>query len=369
MKKLVYILTIFFSNILLAGYPQDDSVVNVTLNTQTEVDHLRLRESIGNLIIASEGVDQITDLSLLESISQIKGNVYIINNSELETLVGLDSILVNGDVYIVGNKNLTTIPGGVFNGELKDVVVRNNKLLRYVDGFENVESIRNLTIENNDVLNDLNAFSSLKEITGYIRIVGNKELEYFRPFANISHFEGELTVKNNVNLHEAVGLYTLYNMSSNPEISNNSVYTSDPENMKLVFMGTGDLRFYRQEEIDAFGKCYPKDSFVGDIIIDRSNITNLDGLKVLKEIDGKMIIKRNDKLESVNGLSNLESINHLIISFNKSLSDLKGLEKLSKVKRDVVIYRNTDLKDASSISEDIILGGKLVIKGNPRLVR
>ena len=86
------------------------------------------------------------------------------------------------------------------------------------------------------------------------------------------------------------------------------------------------------------------------------------------EIYFALIIKRNDSLESVGGLSNLEKLNHLIISFNKSLNNLKGLEKLSSVEKDIVIYRNTELEDASSISGNIRLGGKLVIQGNPKLI-
>ena len=368
MKLYLYILPLFITT-LTFSYPYiGNKTVDVNINTQRELDNLQFIEEVGNLIIASEGVDQIIDLSNLRSIKHVKGSIYVINNNKLENLEGL-SVFVDGDVYIQRNKSLKSLTLNFVKGKIRNVHIKDNELLESINGLEQITSINSLTVEYNNALIDLNGFSNLKEILGNVTISNNKELKYFKPFVNIVYFNGELKVVNNQSLYEADGLYRLYSMASLSEINNNTEYTTNIKLMRIVFEGKGKLRFTNQKELDLFGRCYKKRSFEGDIVIDKSSITNIDALMCLDEINGRLLIKRNNNLVSVNGLSKLKSINNLIISFNKNLNSLKGLENLSIVKNNVVIYRNTFLTDASSISENISLGGKLVIKSNPRLIR
>ncbi len=366
MKHYLYILSIFITSSLYSFPDIGNKAIDINVNTQKELDNLQFIEEVGNLIIASEGVDQIIDLSNLRSIKRVKGSIYVINNNELESLEGL-SFFVKGDVFIQRNKSLIKFSPNFIKGKVRNIHIKDNESLKCVVGFEQIVSVNNLTVEFNNSLVDLNGFSSLKEISGNVTISNNKELKYFNPFVGIAYFKGELKVINNESLYEADGLYKLYSMASTSELKNNTVFTTNLKLMKIIFDGEGKLKFTNQNELDVFGECYRKKSFKGDIIIDKSSITNINALNCLSEIDGRLIIKRNDNLVSVDGLSQLVSINNLIISFNKNLNTLKGLESLSTVKNNVVIYRNTFLTDASSISEDISLGGKLVIKSNPRL--
>lgn len=366
MKIYLYILSIFITSSIYSFPDVGNKIIDINVNTQKELDNLQFIEEVGNLIIASEGVDQIIDLSNLRSIKRVNGSIYIINNNELETLDGL-SITVKGDVFIQRNKSLKNFTPNFIKGKVRNIHIKDNESLIGVVGFDRIVSLNNLTVEYNNSLIDLNDFSSLKEIAGNVIISNNKKLSYFNPFVEIAYFNGDLKVINNESLYEADGLYKLYSMASSSELKNNTMFTTNLELMKIIFEGEGKLRFTNQEELDVFGRCYRKESFKGDIIIDKSSITNIDALSCLRSIDGRLIIKRNDNLVSVDGLSHLVSINNLIISFNKNLNTLNGLESLSTVKNNVVIYRNTFLVDASSISDEISLGGKLVIKSNPRL--
>ena len=368
MKPFLYILFLFITTITYS-YPNiDNKIIDLNINTQRELDNLQYIEEVGNLIIASEGIDQIIDLSNLKSIKHVKGSIYVINNDRLENLEGL-SIFVYGDVYIQRNKNLKYLTANFVKGKIRNLHIKDNELLENINGFEKIISINSLIVEYNNSLADLNGLSNLKEVLENITISNNKELKYFKHFVNVVYFNGELKVVNNQSLYEAAGLYKLYTMASYTELNNNTEYTTDIKMMKIIFEGSGKLKFTNQKELDLFGRCYKKRSFEGDIVIDKSSITNIDALICLDEINGRLLIKRNDNLISVNGLSKLKSINNLIISFNKNLYSLKGLENLSKVKNNVVIYRNTFLTDTSSISENISLGGKLVIKSNPRLIK
>ena len=357
---------IFFTSSIYSypdiGYNTQD----ININTQKELDNLQFIEEVGNLIIASEGVDQIIDLSNLRSIKSVRGSIYIINNNKLEALDGI-SVFVSGDVYIQRNKNLKRLTPNFVKGKVRNIIIKDNSSLENLIGFEQVVSVNNFSVEFNSSLIDLNGFSGLKEVMGDVTITNNEELKYFQHFADIVYYNGSLKVIDNKSLFDADGLYKLYSMSSTSELKNNTLYTTNLKLMKIIYEGEGKLRFANQEELDVFGNCYKKRVFKGDIIIDKSTITNINALNCLSEINGKLIIKRNDDLLSIDGLSQLVSIDNLIISFNKNLYSLKGLENLSTVKNNVVIYRNTFLTDASSISDNISLGGKLVIKSNPRL--
>ena len=366
MKTYLYILLLSLTTSIYSYPDIGNKTVDINVNTQKELDNLKFIEEVGNLIIASEGIDQIIDLSNLRSIKHVRGSIFVINNNNLENLEGL-SVFVDGDVYIQRNRKLKTLTPNFIKGKIRNVHIKDNELLEGIIGFEQIVSINNLTVEYNNSLKDLNSFSSLKEILGNVTISNNKELKYFKPFVNIIYFNGELKVVDNQSLYEADGLYKLYTMASSSELNNNTKYTTNLKLMKIIFEGKGKLRFTNQKELDLFGRCYKKKNFEGDIVIDKSSITNVDALSCLDEINGRLLIKRNNNLVSVNGLSKLKSINNLIISFNKNLNSLKGLENLSKVKDNVVIYRNLYLTDASSISENLSLGGKLVIKSNPRL--
>ena len=367
MKTVIYILLFSFSFTLSGEYFFTDRAKDLIVNTQSEIDKLKFTREVGNLIIASEGVDQILDLSNLNSIKEIQGNLYVINNTDLQSLNGLDSINLKGSVFIQGNKSLKEVNTYITNNIIGDFIVKNNDSLKAITGLSKVESIKDLILENNKSLQNLNSFESIKEISGSVNIIGNKSFKYFKPFIRVVYFEGDLKIQNNKSLYDAQVVYKLHSMAKSSVITNNTIYTSDIKLMKIAYEGAGSLRFNRQDEVDEFGLSYQKNSFRGDVLIDRSRVKNLDGLSVLSEINGRLIIKRNDSLESVNGLSNLKKLNHLIISFNKSLSDLNGLENLSIVEKDIVIYRNTDLIDTSSLSHKINMGGKLVIQGNPKL--
>jgi len=365
-KKYIYIILFFYTGSLYSFPTDGGRSADLNINTQEELDNLQYTEEVGNLIIASEGVDQIVDLSNLKSIKHVKGSIYVINNNELSDLDGI-SVFVDGDIIIIRNKSLERLTSNFVKGNVRDIHIKNNKLLKNIVGLDKIESINSISVESNNSLVDLNGLSSLKEISGDVTISNNDELKYFHPFVDVVYFNGKLKVNNNKSLFDADGLYKLQSMASTSELKNNTIYTTDLELMKVIYEGKGKLKFKSQQDLDLFGECYKKKSFKGDIIIDKSSITNIDALKCLKEIDGRLIIKRNDNLVSIDGLCQLVSINNLIISFNKNLESLSGLENLSTVKNNVVIYRNTYLTDTSSISDDISLGGKLVIKSNPRL--
>src|SRR5690606_2426626 len=80
---------------------------------------------------------------------------------------------------------------------------------------------------------------------------------------------------------------------------------------------SGNIGFYSQAEIDAFAINYPNCTEIsGDLDINNSNITNLNGLSNLTSVGGSLYINSTN-LTNLDGLSNLTSIEgDLAISYN-----------------------------------------------------
>jgi len=110
----------------------------------------------------------------------------------------------------------------------------------------------------------------------------------------------------------------------------------------------GGITFGEQSEIDAFQSEYPGCSIIeGDVLI-KGDITNLAGLNVLTEIQGRLRFYSLENLENMSGLDNLETIGGDLDIYNwpgsaTSLTNLHGLEKLASVRGDLLIVGNSAL--------------------------
>jgi len=81
------------------------------------------------------------------------------------------------------------------------------------------------------------------------------------------------------------------------------------------------------------------------------NLTSLEGLSNLHSINGyRFILDNNDRLKSLAGLENLTTIEgRLIISGNDSLTDLTALQNLTNIKNNFAIEWNPMLSDLSGL--------------------
>ncbi len=127
--------------------------------------------------------------------------------------------------------------------------------------------------------------------------------------------------------------------------------------------------FTTQQEIDNFQTNYPICTEIeGDVIISGDNITNLNGLNVLTEIDGELLIGGVNPYPAIidlTGLNNLESIGEgLYLVYLQSLVNLEGLNNLQLVGGDFVINNNNALSSLVGIESLNSIGGELFIWGN-----
>jgi hypothetical protein len=144
------------------------------------------------------------------------------------------------------------------------------------------------------------------------------------------------------------------------------------------------ITFETQVQIDSFQINYPGCSVIeGDMTINGSDITNLNGLITLNSIGGNLVIgvdygwDANPALANLTGLDNLASIGcNLTINGNSILINLSGLNSLSAVNGNLSISNNPFLTDISDLGLLNSIGGYLQLgflgwggaMGNPLLV-
>lgn len=136
------------------------------------------------------------------------------------------------------------------------------------------------------------------------------------------------------------------------------------------------ITFSTQEEIDNFQINYPNCTEIeGQVTIDGSDITNLEGLGVLTTIGGDLRIwSFLGSLTSLTGLENLTSIGgYLEISDNTQLTSLTGLDGLTSIGGSLYIgywefdAGNPSLTSIEALSNLTSIGGILEIANNPSL--
>jgi hypothetical protein len=136
--------------------------------------------------------------------------------------------------------------------------------------------------------------------------------------------------------------------------------------------------FTSQELIDNFQVYHPGCTEIeGSVTIggsSSSDITNLDGLSVLKSIGGILLIGSpvgdgNPLLTSLSGLHNLTHISGILfIEHNDMLTSLTGLDSITSLMQGMLITGNLRLKSLTGLEGVTIVGGGLAINFNDSLI-
>lgn len=139
----------------------------------------------------------------------------------------------------------------------------------------------------------------------------------------------------------------------------------------------GGITFSNQSQIDSFYIKYPDcTELVGGVTIVGYDITNLQGLRSLTTIKGRLAIggfyRGNPELISLEGLNRLKQISgSLNIESNKKIVNLKGLDSLTTVGGSLVISGyingNFSLTSLDGLDNLTNIGGSLTIEVNRAL--
>ena len=340
-----------------------DALPNLTgLNNLTNIG--------GDLAVMN--TDALQNLTGLENLTNIGGDLYIIGNEALSNLIGLDNLTsVGGDIYIQENDNLISLTG------LNNLVsyglyflIENNDALQSLTGLEKFDSIigdidilgnRNLTsltgLENltfvdgrikifdNKALPNLIGLDNLTSVVGYLEIIKNDGLTSLTGLENLTFVDGEISILGNKALPNLTGLDNLTSVVGSLIIIGNNSLTSltGLENLLTIldYAGSLDIR-------------------------DNAVLSSLTGLNNLTSIEGGLGITDNPALTSLTALDNLSSLGALLIENNDVLPSLTGLNSVTSVEKGVIIRNNDDLVSLTGL-DNLISAGAVQIIGNNSL--
>ncbi len=136
----------------------DSLVDTLEVHSLADVDSLPLYTRVeGTLEI--EGVDGQVDLGFLRCVTEVTGGIRIMNNPDLVSLAGLDSVTeIGGEhpsynfVAIIGNGKLRGVEGLGSLEEVGSLSVENNASLESLEGFSSLRSVDVVSIADNDSL-------------------------------------------------------------------------------------------------------------------------------------------------------------------------------------------------------------------------
>ncbi|MGD8681734.1 MAG: IPTL-CTERM sorting domain-containing protein [Lysobacterales bacterium] len=135
-----------------------------------------------------------------------------------------------------------------------------------------------------------------------------------------------------------------------------------------VDCSSANISLTSQTDIDNFqtdygggGTC---DTVTGDLYIQDTNATNLDGLSALTSVGGGFLIVNNTALTDISGLSSLTNVGgHLFLRFNSALTQVDGLSSLVTVGESFLLQENglinvNGLSSLSSVGMNMGIDGE-----------
>jgi len=384
----------------------EEYIGDIILKTQTDVDDFNLCVSKirGFLVIDGSDIttDHIVDLSPLTSkIDTITRSLLIANLKLLKNIEGLNTIKVIGQSIIIENNDgLESIEGfpptlvkietdNLFGNstsynwpkenisKYRGILIQNNPKLKSLKGLHNVINVGNsyygggIRISNNDALINMEGLNSLAETHSFsvdfnglveslkgldnfkraagsgLSIISNEMLKSFDGMDNLEGL-GSLYVVNNPNLLEIEALSGVLGLGGGRDMYSWAYLRIKDNPLLESLWGLHNIK-----------RIYTYNDGLSEILIDNNNsLIDLKGLDALEGVGGggiypKFIISNNRNLSSLAGLNNLKKLEathslspdnagyyfELNINNNPSLTNIDALSNL-EVTSGKSIYAN-----------------------------
>lgn len=335
---------------------------------------------------------QLTDLDGLQSLTKIGGSLYIEENMNLTSLIGLQNVssiaenisspIIGLGIIIRENPSLTSIGqlaglmylrGGVLlsnnglvslNGPFTNLLEIEGSLYIQESGILDLVGLGTLQRIGHDLqitdtgLNNLTGLSNLEIIANNFEIKGNSNLTSFSGLDMLQNINRSLRIIENTSLTNLIGLEEIRNIGILGEEQSSGV-TIEGNTSLTSLEGLGNLR-----------------NVNGSVnIVDNDELINLTGLDGLYYIGRKLNIQGNEKLLNLVGLSNLTlfsdddfatSTHGISVVSNPNLESLFGIGEILELDDQINIANNTSLTTLNAFHDMEYLGG-LQIYGNPEM--
>ena len=224
-----------------------------TLTTQAEVDNFESTLGgstvvTGNLIITSFR-GGITNLDSLYFLTEIRGNWMIQRNSNLDSIVGFDSLTkVGNNLEISNNSSLTHISFDSLTKIGNNLEVSDNSELTRIS-LPALDTVgRNFHIQDNAPLDTLGDYRSLRHIGGYFKIFsfGITDLVDLGNFSMLENIGGYFELYQNENLVNVGNFPMLENIGGYFSLTDNNNLRSLYDFPALTSIGVGNNAYIRR---------------------------------------------------------------------------------------------------------------------------
>ncbi len=352
----------------------------------------------GNVILNTIGDDPIANLSPLNAIITIHGNLIITNNENIETLTGLENLdsiygelkvtdnsgldnlsglnalqYVGKQIHIVRNDSLETLQGLEGLSHLHDKIriianpslisllgldsitqsddiisIRINPALESLQGLNRIVRVRGLHCDSNAVLTNVDALSNLIEVSDTLRLRVLPALTDLTGLSNLTTVGGNFNINGLPKLTSIQSLSSLVSVGRGLQIKNTKLLLlRGLENLRTVGW---QLRISNNQNLR--------------LIADETS-----GLIALEQVGDYMTVKDNPKLKTLGDLPLLDSIGSgLVIADNRTLDSLGAFSALNTLSGVLRISGNNRLQSIRSFDNlDVESITRLIVKDNPIL--
>jgi len=365
MKKYVFVFLYF----IFLGINGQTSFPNLVLTTQQEVDAVS-SPIIGSLRIQEASPGAITNIDNLIVLEQIRGGIFISNNTLLANVDGLQNVqtvydiesLHNG-ITIRDNPSLKNLDGlSNWGTYINWIFISNNTTLESIQGLQNIKNYSfnaiQMEISNNPSLKNLDGLEGTDYYYDGLYIYGNDVLENLDGLQNAYYepFEFGVFIYDNPSLQNACGIIPILN-SFEDIIVGFDIYVEDNGPTTSTYYDIinhcegcvyeGNLTLQGQEEIYTFDYCQINGNLTitenaNDPILDLSNLSSLNS------IIGDLIIERNNSLVEIKGLENLVRVDEIFIKDNPELLTIENFSSIDEL-NGLNIARNDKLNSIPSL--------------------
>ncbi|MFC2102463.1 T9SS type A sorting domain-containing protein [Bacteroidota bacterium] len=260
----------------------------------------------------------------LENLVNIGMNLLLYRNDSLFDLTGLDNLgsYFSGGIWIEENPSLidisnlntiTTIEG--------DLVITDNQSLPNLAGLDYVVHIGGrLDIYRNESLSSLNGLGNLFSVGDRLAISGNISLNDISSLEELNTVDGDFGIWENNNLVSLYGLNSLSSVTGNFAVQSNDALINFGDMPSFSSIG-GNFEIYNNNSLLNFnGLNFLTSIGVHFIVSENQSLVNFVGLENLTLIGEDLSIYGNTSLNSLTGLEK-SSFNSLSIWYNPLLTE------------------------------------------------
>lgn len=322
----------------------------------------------------------------------VDGNLELIITDDISNLLGLNMLTgVNGDLIINGTgyansllsdleglQNITNVGG--------DIEILNSTSISSLNGLQNITNVGgSLKLSTCQELLNLSKLQGINTIGGHLWLTACNKVKNLSGLENLITINGDLVIDSNDSLISLQGINNLdatsiqdLRITQNELLSMCSINTicsylatpggsvfildnasscNDPATIaqecgfQLPCLPYGNYWLSTQASIDSFHINYPNcQHLMGKMNIGGPDVVNLNGLDSILSIEESLEIKYCSNLFSLNGLNQLTELGSLNISNNDQLSNLDGLDSLKIISHSLTIHENLILNDINGIA-------------------